>query len=266
MGALHFFGGELRRAREAKRYTVRELAGHTHMPWSASTISKIENGNQAPDIKFAEACDMVFPERDGWFARFWAAQAQWKGYSPLFTPWVAYESSAQAIRWWTAGFVPGLLQTEDYARAAIRAWLPLDEASIEQDIAKRLERQEILTRQAPTDLLALLDACVLYRQVGTAAVMSAQCAHLVKMAERPNVTIQVVPDGLAGLPGAIGIATAENTDVAAYSDSLIRPIVDTDTEQVRRAVRVFDHLRVQALTAVASATTITEAVERWDSM
>lgn len=259
---LRFFGGEIRRAREAAGYTLRDVAALTH--YSAPVLSRIERGEQAADLAFAKHMDGVFPERDGYFERYWIAQDKWKGYSPLFTPWVGVEQAADAIRWWTPGYVPGLLQTEDYARAVILSGLPVDDETAQAEIEKRMERQRILTAEHPTDFLALLDECVLRREVGSPQVMAGQLEHMLKMAGRPNVTIQVVPDGLAGLSSAIGIANTANADVAAYLDASVRPSVDTEPEFIRLAARLIDHLRASAAPVRESLALITEAMERWN--
>lgn len=131
------------------------------------------------------------------------APGWWREYADLVPPWfetfLGLEQSASVIRTWELQFVPGLLQTPDYARVVIghgRPGMLGDE--IERRVALRMRRQRILAAPAPVRLWAIIDEGALRRRVGGGAVMRAQLAHLIEMAGLPNVTIQVMPlDGPA---------------------------------------------------------------------
>ena len=104
------------------------------------------------------------------------------------------EQQATALRTWQPILVPGLLQTRDYARALFQAWQPAaSRDDLDALVGARIERQAILDRADPPELLAVLDEAVLHRQVGSAKIMCDQLAHLGEMSCRPAVTIQIVP-------------------------------------------------------------------------
>ena len=117
----HFFGAEVRRAREAAGMTLADLGAI--VPCDASTVSRIESGLLSPAERFASACDEAFPQMGGWFTRFYANSPRWDGrYPRWFVDWVDAERRATVLRTWQPLLVPGLLQTPEYARALFKAW------------------------------------------------------------------------------------------------------------------------------------------------
>jgi transcriptional regulator with XRE-family HTH domain len=121
---LHFFGAEVRRAREAAGMTLAELGAR--VPCDASTVSRVESGLLSPSERFADACDEAFPQMGGWFGRFFCASLKWDGaYPRWFEDWVDAEGQAAVIRWWEPLLVPGLLQTPEYSRALFRPGGPM---------------------------------------------------------------------------------------------------------------------------------------------
>jgi hypothetical protein len=162
-----------------------------------------------------------------------------------FARWEDFESRATLIRWCEPLLVPGLFQTERYARG-ILTWKP-DSANAEANLQTRLARQSVLDR---AEIRVLLLASVLYRQVGDATVMCEQIDHLLNLGARPTCSLQIVPDipEVAGaLGGAFAIATQGTADIAVYSESSIKGGVYTEADLIARAVRVFDGLRADAL-------------------
>jgi hypothetical protein len=164
----------------------------------------------------------------------------------FFAKWSEdFEQRATMLRMFEPSLSPGLLQTESYARAVV-SWKPF-RASADATLKGRLARQSIVDR---AELRVLIVATVFDREVGGAAVMTEQIDHLLDNGERPNVTLQIVPDvpDLAGaLVGAFAIATEGHTDTGVFTDSLIQSGVYTDAAIIERAVRVFDGLRSEAL-------------------
>jgi transcriptional regulator with XRE-family HTH domain len=179
-----------------------------------------------------------------------------------FARWAQdFESRATLIRWFEPLLIPGFLQTESYARSVL-SWKPNSDG-MEDNLRERLERQSIVNR---AELRVLVLSSVLDREIAEAAVMTEQLDHLLNIASRTTVTLQIVPDtpAVAGaLGGAFGIATEGNSDVAAYSGSLVNGSVHTDPELITRAVRLFDALRGEALTWRASVDQMTESRQRW---
>jgi transcriptional regulator with XRE-family HTH domain len=171
------------------------------------------------------------------------------------------EASASVIRWFEPSLVPGLIQTEAYARAVL-SWKP-ESASTEANLRSRLARQSVLDR---AELRVVVLETVLYREVGDAATMSEQVAHLLTVGGRPAVTLQVLPDtpAVAGsLGGAFAIASEGAADVATYSESIVEGTVHTDPDLVARAVRFFDWLRAEALPWAQTQDLLRKAGERW---
>jgi hypothetical protein len=178
-----------------------------------------------------------------------------------FAKWADIEARASLIRWFEPLLVPGLIQTESYARAVL-AWKP-DSGSAEANLKTRLARQSVLDR---AELRVVILGSVLNREVGDASVMCEQVEQLLIVGSRPSVMIQILPDtpAVAGaLGGAFAIATEETADVAAYTDSIVKGGVYTDPDLIARAARVFDGLRADALPWTQTQDLLRKAGERW---
>ena len=134
----------------------------------------------------------------------------WHSYEDVLPSWfriaVGLEESASLIRAYEPQVVPGLLQTEDYARAITTASFPgATEQEAERRVALRLARQELLRRPAPPEYWVVLDETVLRRPVGSRDVMRGQLTALADAAEVPNVTIQVIPFAAGWHPALYGM-------------------------------------------------------------
>lgn len=178
-----------------------------------------------------------------------------------FVPWGVIEARATVICWFAALLIPGLLQTEGYARAVL-AWKP-DSPSAEANLKNRLARQSVLEH---VQLRVVILESVLYREVGDAATMVEQIEYLLELGARPNVTLQIVPDTTAitgALGGAFAIATEGSTDIAAYSESQIQGTVHTDLDLIARAALEFDAVRAEALPWTLTKEGLTKAVKHW---
>jgi hypothetical protein len=152
--------------------------------------------------------------------------------------------------------VPGLLQTEDYARVLL-----IDDGAVKA----RLERQAILSREEPEPptLRYVIDEGVLRREVGTSAIMRAQMEHLLSVASS-RITVQVVPMNVhAGLSGQFWIATLNGGDSMGYVDTAVRGIVLDRPEDIFSLVESFESLRSDALSRRQSLEVIQRAAEQW---
>jgi transcriptional regulator with XRE-family HTH domain len=180
-----------------------------------------------------------------------------------FAKWADdFEQRATMLRWFEPLLVPGLLQTENYARALV-SWKPFSSDDTDARLNTRLARQSVLER---AELRVLILGSVLNREVGDASVMSEQIAHLLNLGSRSSITIQLVPDtpDVAGaLGGAFAIATEGAADTAAYADSLVQSGVYTDTSLISRAGRVWDGLRADALPWGQTRDLLGKAGEKW---
>lgn len=141
--------------------------------------------------------------------------------SDKYTTYIAFEGEADEILTFELAVVPGLLQTADYARALIREGpAEIGDDEIEERVRVRAERQRILDRDDPVRLFAVIDEAALRRPVGPPEVMRAQLRHLVEMAARPKVTLQVLPFDAGPHPGTGGPFTILNFPETATSDAV----------------------------------------------
>jgi transcriptional regulator with XRE-family HTH domain len=253
---LHFFGAEVRRAREAAGMTLAELG--VKVPCDASTVSRIESGLLSPAERFAEACDEAFPQMGGWFGRFYRASLKWDGQYPRwFEDWVDAEGRAKVLRYWAPLLVPGILQTAEYARALFRAWrTDDDEDKVEQLVTARMDRQRIFDRPNPPAFWAVLDEGVLRRRIGGAKVMHDQLVHLADTGERASTKIHVIPaeaGAHVGLLGAFAIAgLAGDAPGIVYYESPDEGQTTREPATVAKIGLMFETLRSEALPRGAS--------------
>jgi transcriptional regulator with XRE-family HTH domain len=254
-------GAQLRKLREAKGLSRAE-AGYT-IRASESKMSRLELGRVS--FKERDISDLLMlygiedpDERDALLSL--AKQANrpgwWQRYSDILPGWfqayVGLEESATLIRTYEGHLVPGLLQTEDYARAVMLAGLPRgSDEEIERWVRLRIGRQGLLTRPNPPRLWAVVDEAALRRLVGGPQVMRAQLERLVAAAKLPNVTLQVVPFR-AGAHAALGnafvifrFADPELPDMV-YLEQLTSGLWLDKRDEVDSYVQVMDHLAVQA--------------------
>ncbi|MFI6521298.1 DUF5753 domain-containing protein [Spirillospora sp. NPDC050679] len=185
------------------------------------------------------------------------------GHDPdWFKHHVGYEQRARVIRQYAAMVVPGLLQTEAYARAWLRCGIGA--VDIEAALAVRLGRQKILTVERPPLLRFLLDEALLIRPLGGVDVMRGQLAHLLQVAELDNVSIRVVPlsaGGHLGLEGPFILTTVEEGEVA-YLEACAGGRLAVDRAEVRGFAIRYDQIGDLALPVGASRSLIADAMER----
>jgi transcriptional regulator with XRE-family HTH domain len=257
------FGREVRRARLAAKMT---LAGFGQaLGYDPGQISRVERGVRPPTEKFAQLCDKVFPERDGWFERFYRESQQWAATPPWFRNGIEHEQRAIKLQIWQPSALSGLLQTEAYARALLRTFPGATEEQISERLAARMARQAILAREDPVAPMAwfLVDEAALRRCTGTPEIMAGQLDRLVVVAGLPTVTIQVVPDvAHAALTGGFAIAEAAG-GAAAYIETALTGQVFEDAEAVRELATRFDALRTEALRGTESLHLIEEMAGQW---
>jgi transcriptional regulator with XRE-family HTH domain len=262
---LHFFGAEVRRAREAAGMTLADLGAL--VPCDASTVSRIESGLLSPAERFATVCDKAFPQMGGWFTRFYQDSRKWDGpYPPWFRDWIEIEQRAASLRIWEPLLVPGLLQTPGYAAGVFASWKPASDDEVDAKVRARIERQGILGGGGPPDLRVLLDESVLRRAIGTASVMGEQLGHLVAMAGRPNITIQLVPaeaSAYAWASGAVAVATVPGEADSAHLDTAAQGMTIHEPRLVARIAHMLDELRSDALPRARSVELIQEAAAQW---
>jgi transcriptional regulator with XRE-family HTH domain len=256
------FAGELRRLRVAAGLSQEALAGQ--IKYSASLVAAVEQCRRPPQRDFTEQCDTAL-RADGLLLRIREAIMQ-ESLMPWFREWVAIEQDATALRSFEALVVPGLLQTEGYARAVLGEGGRLAGDEVEQGVGARLARQAILDRPNPPLLVAVLDYTVLERPIGGPKVMQEQLLHLVEMAHRPKIHLYVVPRSVgayAGLSGTFVIATSPGGDEIAWIDHQVKGTIVERPGDVLTLRETWESLRAEAMPHRQSVTTISEAAKTW---
>jgi transcriptional regulator with XRE-family HTH domain len=260
-------GAQLRRLREARDITTEQAA--EAIRGSHSKISRMEHGRVG--FKDRDVADLLTlygvtdPEVRGGLlslAREAGHPGWWHDYGDLlphwFEPYISLEAAASVIRNYEVQFVPGLLQTEGYAREVIRLGYPsITGQELSRRVELRMGRQRLLSRPSPPRLWAALDEAVLRRPIGGPGVMRDQVAHLIEMAENPAVTVQIVPFSVGGHSAAGGpfailrFAEPELSDVV-YLEQLTSALYLEKPAEADRYLEVMERLCVQAETAADS--------------
>jgi transcriptional regulator with XRE-family HTH domain len=263
--ALSLFADELKAAREQRGWSQADLA--EQIPYSLSTISMVEALHRVPTRDLAVHLDKAFGT-PGTFARL-EARLRDLPFPASFRPFAAYEAEATALYVFEHSLVPGLLQTPEYARAVLATRPNTAEDEIDNLVAARLARQEVLTRGEPPPplLWALIDEGVLYRPVAPAEVMRDQLARLAEVSRRPNVTVQVLPysaGGHTGLLGAFTIAELGSAPSIVNVEDITYGRVFEDAATVSQVTLRYKSLQSEALPKGASRELIARvAEERW---
>ncbi len=226
---------------------IRELALLYHLK-DADTEALVELARQA--------------KRPGW----------WKGMSESlpagFSAHLELESSARAIRRYDAQFVPGLWQTEDYARAVLSARsVTSTPEQIERQVTIRMRRQQILDRTSPPppEIWAVADESVIRRVVGGRDVMRRQLARLREISEDTRVTLQVLPFSAGAHMAAYGSFSLFDPSDPAFplTASTDRPggtLIEDDPSDIGQYTVIFDHLLAASLSPAESRSLIGEAM------
>jgi hypothetical protein len=264
-------GAQLRRLREERGITL-EDAGEV-IRASGSKMSRLETGRVG--FKDRDISDLltfygVIDEQQRaallQLARGASAHGWWHDYSDVLPAWfeayVGLEEAATSIRTYEVQFVPGLLQTEDYARAVTLLGHDGEPAAeIDQRVELRMNRQALLTGPQPAHLWAVLDEAVLRRHAGRPGVMRRQLLHLLNAAERPNVTIQIIPfaagaHAAAGGPFSILRFAERDLPDVVYLEQLTSALYLDKRETVDHYMAVMERLCLEATPAASTAKTI----------
>jgi transcriptional regulator with XRE-family HTH domain len=273
-------GNRLRRLRQDRDLTLDRVSAdlsEQYSGFSAAKISRMETGKRGVnprDVKDlceyygadpAEAAALLQLARDGRGQDWWAGHSSVGDRDSTF---IAHEAIASRIRNYEAVYVPGLLQTRDYAQAVVEGMLPDESAEeIAAFVDVRMHRQDRLAGPDRPQLSFVIDESVLYRQVGTAEVVRAQLMHLVDMMARPNVELQIVPRTAGVYPGSeasnfvvfeFGDGTGERGQ-AGYLETLVGSVVVERAAEVKRISRMFYHLQAIALDEIATRAFLLEA-------
>jgi hypothetical protein len=186
------------------------------------------------------------------------AQRAKSGTPDWFMPYLSAESEADTLRCWSPLLLPGLVQTEPYARAVLSVE-PYTSERLAELLAARIERQQVLGRAY---LTAIIDAHVLQRCIGSPAIMAEQCAHLLTLASRADIALHVVPEGTnVGLWGAFDIAARENVFTVRFET--LEDVTGRAPETVNKAMQAYERILGAALPRAESLDFTREMESQW---
>jgi transcriptional regulator with XRE-family HTH domain len=264
---------------------LREKAGKTGeevgaaIERSASWISRVETGRvgmRGRDLKdlmhiYRVDDPTVVDELLG-LAREGKQRGWWSRYADTlsgpYATYIGFESEASDLRTYHSLIVPGLLQTEEYARAIFRS-VPVPKNSgdaVERRTKIRLSRQDLLTKPEPLKLWAVMDEAVLRRRIGGELVLRDQLKRLLDISDLPNITVQVIPFvggahvGMIGSFSIVKFPMGSDPDVV-YVEGINGGDVFAEGSDVGWYEDIFDHLRAVALSPADSCAMIREAAE-----
>jgi transcriptional regulator with XRE-family HTH domain len=262
-----FVGKRLQRARIKAGYSSQDSLA-VKIGTERTVIAKAESGERpaTPDV-LAAWCELCGLDLELYSELCDLARQTNGGIPEWFKEWIAAERVATSLRIWHPLLVPGLFHTEAYARAILS--LDGDEADTDALVAARLERQTILDRDEPVDVVAVIDELVLHRMIGSPEIMAEQLTFLSDMSRRPNVVVQVVPVGSgahAGLGGAFDIATSDGMKDLLRLEAVPADVTTETRSLVRKASVAFDQVRADALPRTQSRDLIRRLGEElWSS-
>ncbi|MEV4477141.1 helix-turn-helix domain-containing protein [Nonomuraea salmonea] len=270
-------GQELRLLRERRKLTGARAA--RDLGWSASKVSRIEAAKTMPstdDIKaLAKLYRLEGDKVDELFGLLRDAEQRgwWEDYEDAlpeeYTTFLGLEAEATFQRDWEPQVVPGLLQTEDYAREVIlatRGIARITHSGVRSRVEARLDRQErVLHRPDPCVLTVVLDESALTRRFGEPSVMREQMEHLLEMSVLPHVSVHVLPlDALHPVnTGAFIHLKFSAFDDVVYLEQLYTAHFVDDLERVAGYEMAFDHIKSEALDEDESRVLIQRKAMLW---
>jgi transcriptional regulator with XRE-family HTH domain len=269
-------GSQLRRLREARGIS-RQSAGYA-IRASDAKMSRLELGRVG--YKQRDVADLLTlygvvdeQEREAYLTLAQQANSPgwWHKYSEVLPSWfemyVGLEQAASVIRTSQVQFVPGLFQTEDYARAVMLLGYPgAPDTDTDLRVSLRMARQEMLTRPDAPSLWAVMDEAALRRPVGGRRVMRAQLERLLELTELPRVTLQAVPFDSGGHAAAGGSFTIlrfvdPNIHDIAYLEQLTSALYLDKRPDVENYLKVMDRLCAEAATPAETRTMLARLLE-----
>ncbi|WP_412520511.1 helix-turn-helix transcriptional regulator [Actinomadura madurae] len=260
--AIVTFARELEWRRKRAAHTKKELA--EKLGFADSYVGQVELCKNLPSDDFAAALDTFF-KSDGLFLRLLDRINETRHLTTLppgFPEYLGYEERADFIRNFSPTLVPGVLQTEGYARAVLGASQRPDVA--DRLVRERLKRQEIFGNEKPPRTWFIMDEMVVRRIVGNQEVMREQLAHILEFSARPTNLIHIVPfkvgfhDGLGGMFTILGF---EDGASVVYTESGGEGILINDPSRVMRHVVRYDLVRGHVLDAEESRAMIAAVME-----
>ncbi|RGD61438.1 XRE family transcriptional regulator [Kitasatospora xanthocidica] len=259
--AWKYCGDQLKRWRATAGVTREQLSRAAS--YDVESVRSMEAGRRKPTLKLLQAADDLCDAKGMLLgAAAFLAPEKFPSYSQGYTD---AEADAIAIHTYEALLIPGLLQTEEYARELIsHACPPLDDETVEARVAGRMQRQEKLAN-SPTVLFGfVIYEAALRAKVGSAGLMKRQLAHIIDMSSLRNVAIQVLPADRAAYPalgGPIILLETANNEQLAYVEGHRTGVLHTDADKVNVLRQRHGMIRTQALSIEESVEFIRKVSE-----
>jgi hypothetical protein len=258
------FGFELRCRRMAARLTQRQLANN--ILFSTSMVGMVERAARKPERVFAERCDQALG-LDGTLTELWAMVDRERQWAPWwFREWLDVEQEATVLRSWDPLLIPGILQTEAYARQVLSGEPGTTPEQVEQRLAARTQRKAILSRDKPPLVWAVIDEGVLHRLVGSSDIMRDQLEYLAMAAHHPRLKIQIVPFAAlstCGLMSPFTVAELPGSRTIVHVESSALGQVSGSPDIVEMIINRYDAIRADAHPKHVSLQMVEEAAGRW---
>lgn len=268
---------ELRRLRAESGITRDDVAGR--LDWHPTKVSRIETG-QWTRLNLRDVRDLLDiygvadeGQREALLqlAREARQRGWWHSYGDVlpseYSHFIGLEAEAASVRTYQQILVPGLLQTESYARTVIRAFRPADtEEGIERRVAVRHERQRRVTEERSLQLSAVMGEGAVRQLIGDRAVTAGQLRFLASVNDLPNVMVQVLPYGagahgaMAGSFAILGFPEPVDPDVV-YLENMASALFLEEPQDIAGYVQVFDYLRAAALSPLDTSAMLISAAE-----
>ncbi|MDO0932991.1 helix-turn-helix transcriptional regulator [Streptomyces sp. DG2A-72] len=260
--AWEFFGTELKRHREDRGLTQVELGARVFV--SGAYIGQFEQAIRKPQLDIAQRIDEVL-QTDGIFERLCRKLIDDKRYADYFARAAELERLATKICTFAPTLVPGLLQTAAYTRAVTLASNPFaTDSHIEEKIAARIERAQILAAATGPVYWAILHEHVLRIPVGSAGEMAQQLDHIAALVRQRKVLVQVLPTSVGAYPlmgRMVQLMEFEDAPPTAYTEAVYSGNLLDDPALVKRVQGAYDLLRAAALPPEASLALIESVAE-----
>lgn len=257
-------GRRLRRLREANGLSLRALADQ--LTYTHTYLARVEHGDQLPSQALAESLDSHFGT-DGLFTELLelARDTAIPGYGRAI---IRAQETATRIQVFTSSLIPGLLQTEEYARELFRATLPgADEEKLTELVETRMRRKQVFTKEAPPYFWAIMDEAELKRPMGSDKCMAEQITALLGAARSPQVTVQVLPFTARQHPmqgGSLSLLTLPNGSTIGYVESFATGELLESPKRILELTQRFDTARSQALAQEQSIDLIREYLRGYE--
>jgi transcriptional regulator with XRE-family HTH domain len=234
--------------------------------YSGSHVSAVEIGTRPPKEDYLAAIDKRL-DTGGLFIRLLKKVIDSDNEPPWLRKVINVEQQATSLRWFELAWVPGLLQTEPYARAIFAADGRLTSEEVEVRVAARMKRQERLSGEAPPQLVAVLDEAVLHRAIGGSAVMREQLFHLVRVnEERRRTRIHIVPSSVGAYPGLGGpfiIATLPGREEVVFLDNRLQGQMVERPDDLAEVRNHWEDTLAEALTLSQSTELLSKVAKTW---